>query len=36
MSFAREAGRAIRSTLEGVGKGLDPEFNFMEVAQDHA
>ncbi|HEY9850310.1 MAG TPA: AarF/ABC1/UbiB kinase family protein [Leptolyngbyaceae cyanobacterium] len=21
------------STLEGVGKGLDPEFNFMEVAQ---
>jgi predicted unusual protein kinase regulating ubiquinone biosynthesis (AarF/ABC1/UbiB family) len=24
------------STLEGVGKGLDPEFNFMEVAQPFA
>ncbi len=24
------------STLEGVGKGLDPEFNFMEVAQPYA
>ena len=23
------------STLEGVGKGLDPEFNFMEVAQPY-
>ena len=24
------------STLEGVGKGLDPDFNFMEVAQPYA
>lgn len=24
------------STLEGVGKGLDPEFNFMEVAKPYA
>jgi predicted unusual protein kinase regulating ubiquinone biosynthesis (AarF/ABC1/UbiB family) len=24
------------STLEGVGKGLDPDFNFMEVAQPFA
>lgn len=24
------------STLEGVGKGLDPQFNFMEVAQPFA
>jgi predicted unusual protein kinase regulating ubiquinone biosynthesis (AarF/ABC1/UbiB family) len=24
------------STLEGVGKGLDPEFNFMQVAQPFA
>ena len=24
------------STLEGVGKGLDPEFNFMQVAQPYA
>ena len=24
------------STLEGVGKGLDPKFNFMEVAQPYA
>jgi predicted unusual protein kinase regulating ubiquinone biosynthesis (AarF/ABC1/UbiB family) len=24
------------STLEGVGKGLDPQFNFMEVAQPYA
>lgn len=24
------------STLEGVGRGLDPEFNFMEVAQPFA
>jgi predicted unusual protein kinase regulating ubiquinone biosynthesis (AarF/ABC1/UbiB family) len=24
------------STLEGVGKGLDPEFNFMEVAKPFA
>jgi len=24
------------STIEGVGKGLDPEFNFMEVAQPFA
>ncbi|WP_317134545.1 hypothetical protein [Leptolyngbya sp. 7M] len=24
------------STLEGVGKGLDPEFNFMEVARPFA
>ncbi len=24
------------STLEGVGKGLDPEFNFMEVARPYA
>jgi predicted unusual protein kinase regulating ubiquinone biosynthesis (AarF/ABC1/UbiB family) len=24
------------STLEGVGKGLDPEFSFMEVAQPYA
>ena len=24
------------STLEGVGKSLDPEFNFMEVAQPYA
>lgn len=24
------------STLEGVGKGLDPEFNFMDVAQPFA
>ena len=24
------------STFEGVGKGLDPEFNFMEVAQPFA
>lgn len=24
------------STLEGVGKGLDPNFNFMEVAQPYA
>jgi predicted unusual protein kinase regulating ubiquinone biosynthesis (AarF/ABC1/UbiB family) len=24
------------STLEGVGKGLDPEFNFMEIAQPFA
>jgi len=24
------------STLEGVGKGLDPEFNFMEIAKPYA
>jgi predicted unusual protein kinase regulating ubiquinone biosynthesis (AarF/ABC1/UbiB family) len=24
------------STIEGVGKGLDPEFNFMEVAKPYA
>jgi predicted unusual protein kinase regulating ubiquinone biosynthesis (AarF/ABC1/UbiB family) len=24
------------STLEGVGKGLDPDFNFMEVAKPYA
>ena len=24
------------STIEGVGRGLDPEFNFMEVAQPFA
>ena len=24
------------STLEGVGKGLDPEFNFMEAAKPYA